>query len=276
VLLFGVLARTQAAAAADARVGAPDPWSNPIAADRPGAANPTSVVGAGVVQLETALESIRQGAWGEPRDGLLDFPTTLRVGVSGALEARLESPLLSRLSPGGRDAPVSGFSDVSLEVKWRVRRAGRGAAPALALLPALGIPTGSDAFTAHDYQLGLTGLGDWTLGESGSLGLNLVLSGPVGAAGADAPWELNGASSVGVSIGRRWALGGDVFSAAPPSPGQDRTWGLDEGLALLLSPDVQADASVAESWSGSQRSLGLQLGLSARRSAWTPVAAGRP
>src|SRR5258706_1526117 len=175
-LLFGVLAWTQAAAAADARAGAPDPWSNPIAADRPGAANPTSVVGAGVVQLETALESIRQGALGEPRDGLLDFPTTLRVGGSGALEARLESPPLSRLSPGGGGASVSGFSDVSLEVKWRVRGAGRGAAPALALLPTLVIPMGSDAFSAHDYQLGVTGLGDWTLGESGSLGLNLVVA----------------------------------------------------------------------------------------------------
>ncbi|HVP40241.1 MAG TPA: transporter [Candidatus Saccharimonadales bacterium] len=268
-VLLGALAGlgpagASAADSAAAAAAPPDPWDNPISADRPGATNPASVVDPRVWQLEAAVEFLGQGAPGVPRDRLADFPTMLRFGLVRDLEVRASSSLFSVLSPGGGGPQARGFADVSLGLKWSPWQGGGGPAPDVAMAPTVSLPVGAEAFSAHKLQPGVSGLCSWTLGRT-ALGLNLGVSRLVRPAAAGYFWQLGGAGGAQLNLTRRWSVSADVFDLAPFQPGQGQAWGVDQAVALLVTPDLQVDAGIAETVGGPQRGFDLQLGLSWRR-----------
>ncbi|WP_419856657.1 transporter [Candidatus Palauibacter irciniicola] len=123
----------------------------PLVADRPDFTEAAATVGRGVVQLEFGYtyeydrpEGGRGGVWthslGEP---------LLRIGVLGdRLELRLGlSPVSVGAGADGRSFTETGMEDLYLGTKLLLAEQ-EGLRPALAILPQVTVPTGSDAFTS--------------------------------------------------------------------------------------------------------------------------------
>jgi hypothetical protein len=144
-----------------------------IATDRPDFVESSSVVGKGVVQIETSLAHER-----DKRDGvkttLRSTPTLLRYGIVQDFELRLESDgLLSQnVSGPAISARDRGTADMSLGVKWHFadgnETQGR---PALALLAHLDIDSGSAAFRGPGKVPSVRITSEWELADDASFGV---------------------------------------------------------------------------------------------------------
>ena len=269
--LLGVIAALVATACCATRLmsgetasSTPSPWDDPISAEQPGAANPTTLVGSHTVQMETALDLPRAGSPDSLRVHGVDFPTILRVGVSQTLELRLASQLLQSQSLPSQSGHSTGFSDVTLGAKWSPSRGNSRGIPAVALVPAITLPTGAEAFTSHFTQLSLGGLADWNLTAALQMSLNLGESYTAGSIQQSYRWQWNGAVGLQYAPGRRWSAGGDVFALGPAGSAQGATWAVDEGVAFLAGANTQLDISAAQGLSGTDRSRSVQVGFSRR------------
>ncbi|XLZ70407.1 transporter [Massilia sp. SR12] len=142
--------------------GEPDDW---IATDRPDFVDAPAVVGKGRLQLETGwLRST------EARS----TPWMLRVGVSDAVELRLESD--GRVMERDRDrlgaARARGWGDTALSAKWRLREAdGDSGAPAVGLVAQADFATGSRGFKGNGTRPSLRLPLEWDLPQDLNLGV---------------------------------------------------------------------------------------------------------
>jgi hypothetical protein len=236
-----------------------DPWQDVISPDRPGAANPTSVVSPGDFQLETAFESANS----RMSVTTLDFPTLLRLGVARTAELRLESDAFSVERVEGIPGSTSGFADLSVEAKWLLHAANGGVVPALALLPAVSLPAGSTEFSAGHAQLTLSGLCDWTLPGGTSVSLNADGSRAIDASD-DPVWALSSEGGFEVPLQRHWAVSGDVFVSDARTSDATAEWSADAAVEFYPSPDAQLDLVVAHTLSAPQRASAVQVGYSRR------------
>jgi len=240
----------------DAGVPPPDPWQDLISPDRPGAANPPTVVGAGVFQVETAFESQTAHPPGAPSATTLDVPALLRFGVGHDLEFRLESNTF-RHSSGS-----SGFADVSVEAKWCPIGGATGGA--LAFLPSLTLPTRTE-FSAGMAQASLAALGGWTLASGTSFALDADAGRVVDDSGNGYEWRLDTQAACEVPLRRDWAVSGDAFVSDPLQTGADAAWGADAAVEYFPDPDVQLDVIVSRTFTDPQAATSFQLGFSWRR-----------
>lgn len=248
----------------DASAASADPWQDLISPDRPGAANPPTVVGRGVFQLETAFESLTAHPPAAASATTLDLPTLLRLGLGHALELRLESETLSRTRTN------SGFADVSVEAKW-CPIGGSGDAPlALAFLPSVTLPSGSGGFSAGKTQASVAALGGWTLASGVSFNLGLGASRVVDETGDGYQTQLDSQVAVGVPLVRDWAVSADGFVTDPLASGAIPAWGADAGVEFYPSPDLQLDLSVSHTFTDPFASTSFQIGVSWRRPAHPP------
>jgi len=239
--------------------GAADPWQDVISPDRPGAANPPTVVGRGVFQLESAFESLTAHPPSAASATTLDLPTTLRFGLGHALELRLESETLSRTRTN------SGFADVSVEAKW-CPIGGSGDAPlAVALLPSLSLPSGTGGFSAGKTQASMAALGGWTLSSGTSFNLGVDESKVVDETGEGYQWQLGSQVAVGIPLRRDWAVSADGFVTDSQTGGATAAWGADAAVEFYPSPDVQLDLGVSQTFTDPFASTSFQLGVSWRR-----------
>jgi hypothetical protein len=104
--------------------------------DRPDVTNGTHIVDVGLLQMEAGGIWTRGGASRHS----VGTPTTLRLGLSDWLEARISSDgFLSVTDPGGTQ---SGLGNVQLGAKLRLW-ADPGGVPVLSVLPTVNIPTAS-------------------------------------------------------------------------------------------------------------------------------------
>ena len=199
--------------------------------DRPDIAESSRAVGRGVVQLEQGV-SLEGG----PRVG---FPSLTRVGVGGGVELRVETPILA-VQPGG-----VAFDGLAVGSKWALPLEQQEVGllthldfgPDGALRPVaklaydVGLPLG--------LELGLNGGG--TFAGAG-------LEGPVGL------W----AAALGRSVTDSLRLYGEASGEHGAGAHAVR---LDAGGALLLSPDVQLDASGLVGVLGGGWAVGLGLSV---------------
>jgi len=244
-----------------------DPWQDVISPDRPGAANPTSVVRPRAFQLETCLESSISRRSGAASIETLDLPTLLRLGVAQRLEVRVESNALTRQEAEGSGSSVSGFADVSIEAKGLVHQGTGGVVPSLALLPAVSLPVGAEAFSSGKVQVTVSTLCDWPLRAGPTLSLNLNLARIVDDSGRRYAWQTGSEAGLGVPIGRAWAVSGDVFVTDPFATSETPSWSADAGVEFYPDPDIQLDVSLVVPASGPTKTTGVQVGFSRR---WSP------
>ena len=196
VLLFAALAHAQ---------------QDPISADRPGFADGPDVVGARTIQIETGLT-----VDGDPSG--VSIPSLLRIGLTGALELRIESDV-ARFDDGDGD-----FAPVSIGVKAHLTD---GPIP-LSLFAGVQPPSGGGGLRTDDFEGELRLLGDVDLGggfslvpnagiaiaEGGSSGiLAASLETSFGNASPFVDFELtvgDGDTSMVLDAGAAWTIGADT------------------------------------------------------------------
>jgi hypothetical protein len=235
-----------------------DPWANPIAPDRPGAATPPTVMARGEFQIETAVQSQVARPPDAPDVTTTDFPTLLRFGVGHGLEIRVESNTLSL------EEAVTGFADMSVEAKWLVLNRPAGGAPSVALLPAVSIPSGTSDFTAGKVQAGLSGLLGWTLPSGTSLSFGANVSRVVESSDSPHVWQLGSQGAFQIPLRREWAVSGDLFVSAPLVEGSRAPWGADAGVEYYPNPETQLDLVVTYTFTEPGTATAVQIGFSRR------------
>jgi hypothetical protein len=258
-LLAGILALP--AAHAD------DDTINP---DRPDVANSSQVVGPRRVQLEAGLE------WDRQRDPdvhvrTLTTPTLLRIGLSDALELRVETEgrtLAHASDPAtGRHTVDAGWAESAVGVKWHLADQD-GARPSVGLIAEVALPTGSKALRGTGFRPSLSLPAEWDLGNDWSLALMPGVgrdSDEGNSAGAHYAYGVFGAA-LGKAFGER--LHGFVELAAPriarAAHGGTQTVA-DAGVSWLVNRDCMLDVMVVHGLNRNTPDLSLAFGISVRR-----------
>jgi len=119
-----------------------------INTDRPDFTESSVVVGKGVIQLEGGFTSGSDHEDGVETNDIRFPQTLLRIGLSKRFELRLgaDGLVTDSVRPDGQPAVrTSGFSAIAVGGKYVLRESDDGLA--LAIIPILAIPTGSDAFS---------------------------------------------------------------------------------------------------------------------------------
>ncbi len=211
----------------------------PLMSDRPDFTEASSVVGLGVLQIESGYAygfksesagSVKSHSIGEPllRYGFLRNWLELRVGWNYAAE---------RIGSNTND----GAEDLYLGSKLGLT-AQEGIFPEMALVPQMKVPTGARAFTANETLPGCNWLYGWDINEllstAGSTQFNRTIDGISG----DTYTEWAQSWTVGYGLTDR--LGGftEWFGIIPHSADTDRTQHyFNGGFTYSLSNDVQLD-----------------------------------
>ena len=208
----------------------------PLVSDRPDFTESTSTMAPGEVQAEGGYTYTR-GA-GETSNTVGEL--LVRIGLSHFAELRIEPGSYSRvMSPTGTE---TGWEDSEIGAKVRLHNAADdhpSAVPAVALVLASSIPTGSDAFRESHAQPEVKLASEWTLTNRLGLATNFDVARPV--ADARRYTELAASASFGFELSPRVSAFAEAFGFAPEIAGAKHTSYLDSGVAASLSPNLQID-----------------------------------
>lgn len=214
--------------------------ADPIAADRPGAADPAFVVGRGTAQIETGATFAHESDGADTDTWTLPEPL-LRIGILDRAELRIAADgFISQHTDGegtenvGSDLEVATKIRLLEQVGWR---------PATSLLAGLRFPTGGDAVTSDGYDPIAKLIASWEIGERFSVDANLGFGGPTQSPDdSDRVFETFAAASMGVALGERVGSFFEYFATLRGS-GRDDEHAVDAGLTYLATDDVQLDVS---------------------------------
>jgi len=238
----------------------------PIATDRPGQADTTSIAlrgswqvefgayygedGDGAVEQESAAAPV-----GVLRIGLTER-SELRLGWGGYQSARVEGP------GGVRES--DGVADASLGAKLLLAEE-RGRRPRVAVLVATSLPVGDDETGSGRFDPGFRLAFDHALSDGVSWNYNV---GGAWQTGDDASGDTDRlatwfyASSLWFGLSERWGSYVEVFGYSPP--GGDHALAFGTGLTLLSAPTLQFDGSIEVGLSDAAPDWTLGLGVSYR------------
>ena len=219
------------------------PASAQISTDRPGLGFASVVVPRGTFQVEVGLPDAARVDG--PQVGRVtstlttfSFPVALRYGLTETIEFRAATSLydVTRLSvdaPSGSGSDSDGDAGLDVvEVGAKVQLATNG--PTVALIPSLLIPTTE----AGDLSVAVRAVAGWTLTDR--LGLTTVLGATV--ADRDPDTQVAAEAVVGVSAALADAVSAYAEVGAYPQDGGTPVLA-GGGVLLLVSPDIQLDAS---------------------------------
>ena len=235
--------------------------------DRPDVANSSQVVGHGRLQLEIGVDWARQR-----NDDLhvrtLSTPALLRIGLGDTTELRVETDGRSiehAVDPATRARTTSaGWNATSIGFKWRFAD-GEGVRPALGLIGAIALPTGSAALRAQGVLPQMVLAAEWELPNGWSLAVTPGAGADVDDDGARYRYAI-----LAASLGKKFTerVQGFFEVAAPQiasaSHGGDRVQ-VDAGVSWRLNRNCQVDAMVVHGLNRHTPDLGLAFGLSVRR-----------
>lgn len=236
--------------------GAQQPAAPPLITDRPDQTESAVVVPRGTVQLE--LGAVHAFDEHTPSSGerVVNLGTALlRVGVAPAFELRVGFAGWLRASADATPA-VHGLGDVDLGAKLALRR-GERAGPAIAVLGAVTLPTGHDAFGAAgpDPEVRLAVSHDLS---GFGLGCNLGSAWTTvtdSTGGESLRTDLRYTAVLGRSLGARVGAFVEGFGSLAVSDGEPSWHALDAGLTLALRDNLQLDLAgglgltrAAEDW----------------------------
>ncbi|MCD2516124.1 transporter [Massilia sp. G4R7] len=235
-----------------------------IESSRPNLAEPSNVVGKGVVQLETGL-LLERDRGGAGRERTLSMPTMLRFGVSEQLELRIESDArtIRHTVEDGRRSTEAGYADTALGFSWHALDAA-GGLPSVAVLLSADVDTGSRAFRGQGVRPNLRVAAEWDLPNEMSFGLMPGVGVERDASGRYRYGIL--AAIVEKPLGERLSGFAEV---ALPQIARGRHGGteatFDIGGAYLLSKDIQLDAMFSRGLNSRTPDYAFTFGISIRR-----------
>lgn len=150
--------------------GQESPYDEPIATDRPDFTEASSVVGRGVLQLETGYTYFNDDEGGT-RTQTHSLPETLfRYGISDNVELRLVwNYFWEETSEPGSNVRRDGADDLFLGAKFALTSQ-EGLRPESALIIHTVAPTGGLAFTNHHCEIRTNYLYGWDLPNDTTLG----------------------------------------------------------------------------------------------------------
>lgn len=230
--------------------------------DRPDLTTSAEVVPVGALQIETGVEYGRTRVGGSPTEQQLSVQTTLRAGLTSALEVSLEGEPFVWLRAGREDG---GSGDYTLGLKYRFHAPPAGAAgPSLAVKPFVKLPTASEPIGSGRPDFGALLL--MTLGLPWALSLDANAG--VAAIGQTRP---NGFIPQGIVAGSlSWAATERLstitelyFSTREERDGRDS---LRTTLAIMyrVTPNLALDAGVRTTLAGPGPDWSVFAGLSVR------------
>ena len=216
----------------------------PICADRPGKANPTCTVPAGMVQIETGLvDWTRDRTNGVTSDALALGATAFKYGLNDRWHFELDVAPYNRVrvrgtGPSERD---SGFGDLVVRSKYRLTS---GDGVQVALSPSVKVPTASHGIGNGKWEAALAIPIDYAIPDS-----------PVGVTlGPEVDWiaDDNGRGhhvamvqvvGLGVQASRKLSLSAELWGQWNWDPGgTTRQATADVAAAYQASTDLQLDA----------------------------------
>ncbi|MGI8704642.1 MAG: transporter [Sphingomicrobium sp.] len=230
------------ASAAAAQSAADD---EPICADRPGKADGTCTVSAGMVQIETGIADwIHDRSGGVRTDELAVGETAVKLGVTDRLHVQLTIlPYSSvRVREGGLSERVSGFGDLGLAAKYRLTE---DSAPVqVAMLPFLKIPTAKRSLGNGKLEGGIVVPIDYEFpGSPVGLTLSPEIDINADSDGSGRHLAMVQAVSLGVPLSSRLSVAVDLWGEWDWDPaGTSRQYSIGPSAAYLLSNDAQVDA----------------------------------
>lgn len=205
----------------------------PLVTDRPDATESAVSVAAGRYQLEagytvTRAESRTLHSLGE---GLL------RVGLTDRAELRLGFNSFQVDVHEGED--TSGLEDASVGTKVVLHPEASGAAPRIAVLGHLTLPTGSEEFGSDGVQPdAMLALG-WDLSPRVDLGANFGYTYADDETGRFD--QLRSSLALGLGLSETTGLFLEYFADHRPADERPSEVSANGGLTLLLTPDLQLD-----------------------------------
>jgi len=236
----------------------------PIATDRPGNGNAATTVPQWAFQIETSLNYALERVPMADDQHLTAFPTLLRVGLLDIFELRLGSALLGLDGNSPMGQKVAHPTDTSVGLKVQVAH-NDGAAPAVALMTDVFLPSGRAPFTndavVPDMRVALS----WSLPK----GFGLLLN-----AGADIPEDGVGRFARAlyvVNLGyafpfaqRRLSVFVESYGLIPLGTDRDVILQLDWGAAFRLTDDTQIDFYAQHGLTDAATDFQFAVGFSAR------------
>lgn len=227
--------------AATAASGQQDTDGPELHAGRPGITESAGVAGRRVIQFEGGIEfdaSPESHAWSES----FLTPAVLRVGLTSRFELRVAgNGLTVDRAPAAHD---SGMADLTVGAKYILLDA-ESAGFELAIIPALGLPTGSDSVSSHHYQPSLF------LSFARDLPAGFDLGASLGFTWPHDPAERRATRAASVAIGHpvagSWSCYGEVAAADSEA---DVDWLIDGGVSRTIGRDAQIDFEVGHRISG--------------------------
>jgi hypothetical protein len=211
--------------------------------DRPDQTESAAIVPRGMLQIETGGER-------DHTQALTVGSTLLRYGLHQRLEARLGF--------GGyqRSGGITGVGDAEVGFKLGLGR--EGALMEIALLGAVSLPTGSDAFTTDKADPSTRVALAMPISSRVSFGANGGMTWTAGR--ADGLYT----AVLGFSLTDRLGMFAESFGSLPVSDGGVAAHLVDGGFTLGLTPTLQLDASGGVGISAGAPDWFVGLGLSAR------------
>jgi hypothetical protein len=251
VALAGAAIASVSAACATA-----NPSRAPLVSDRPDFTESTETMSRGEVQLEGGHTFERVATDKVNTTGEL----LLRIGLAPRAEVRIEPGSYAKITSPLGDA--SGREDGALGVKLRLhtpRDEKPSVVPAVSLLVASSVPTGSDAFRQNRPQPELKLASAWTITDRVGLATNVNVARPRDANGRYT--ELAASVSFGLELTPRFGAYAEVFGFAPQLDGVGRTHYANTGFTASLTPDFQLDVRGGVGLNGSAPDYFVGVGL---------------
>lgn len=219
----------------------------PICADRPGKANPSCTVPAGMVEVETAIFDLaRDRSGGVRTDELAVGDTAVKFGLTDRLHVEFDVTPYARVRvrDGGVRESWSGFGDIGLAAKWRMTS--EDAPVQAALYPFVKIPTAKRPLGNRKVEGGVALLADGGLGDSG-LSWNVApeLDLVADSDGSGHHLAMVQVLSIGAALTDRLSVAADLWGQWDWDPaGTVRQVSIGPSAAYLLSNDLQVDAAI--------------------------------
>ncbi|MCC6585852.1 MAG: transporter [Bryobacterales bacterium] len=245
--------------------------AEPLVSDRPGYSDGVTILGRGILQLETGINLTSLSEESFTEHNFTGGSPTLRLGVGRGVELRFGGDGFRTYSRHGAGTdPVEqsiGASDFSAGAKMRLTRE-RGVVPELTFIPLVSLPVGHQSFTSSGLDPTLK------LAWSKSLREGLSASGNVNVSSLseDGDRYLQQAFSfqVGRGFGRRWAGFGEIYTVSPVATGGSSGWTFDGGVSYSITRDSQFDVSVGQQVIPMARCWFIAAGYVVRRAVWLP------
>jgi Putative MetA-pathway of phenol degradation len=228
--------------------GGPD-LDEPLVTDRPDFTEASSTVGRGVAQLEfgytysynnDAGESVKSQSFGEP---------LLRYGIlADWLEFRIALfPVEERTTSGGASTSSRGTEDLYTGFKIALTPQ-EGSLPEMALIPQMNLPTGSNAFTSKNVELGINWIYGWEINDFISTAGSTQANRRIDVATGEAYLEIAQSWTVAYSLSDNLGAYTEWFAISPGGTGGATTEHhlsgghyFNGGFAYLITNNLQFD-----------------------------------